>query len=841
MEHEEGVAGSSDFGGLLRRYRLRARLSQEALAERAKMSANGIGALERGYRRTPQRETLALLADALALSDEQRQEFEAAASRQAVPRRGVPVTVGPWTDLGVATLPLSLGSFVGREAELDEIAGLVSGHRLVTITGAGGVGKTQTALRVAASLGASDAITVSFVALAPLRDSSSVTATIAVALRVQELQNRSLLETLVSYLKNKTLLLILDNCEHVIAEIARVANALLAFCPGLRILATSREPLKTAGEFCYRLPSLSAPPADRAALLTAGDATAYGAIALFYDRARSADHHYHLADDLVAPIAELCRRLDGIPLAIELAAARVKVLSIQSLVEKLQDRFRILTGGDRMAPPRQQTMRATIDWSYSLLDNKEQRVFERLSIFASGCALESAIAVCAGDDVTADEILDVLTALVDKSLVNAEINGTECRYRLLESFRQFAAERLTAVGQQELISRRFALACFDLAQQLNHSFEFGPEHVWRTMLDAELHNWRAALAWCLSERRDVERGQRLAAQLRPALGFFVADGRLWLDLALELVDEQTPRDLLAELYSARARVAEAYRDCEAALRYNEAALLLFGSASDPFEIAWAQFGAGWSLRCVGRHSEARDRLQEALLVRKHGNCRVVGCSLRHLGVLSIEEHDFAAARNYNAEAMKVFRELGQSFEIAWCEWQLGDLAMYEGNPEAALQTDLEVLETFRRFNFHARGTMFVLNHATARLIVLGRYDESLRYADEALDLVSENGPAVTACLLESVAAAVALRDRDEKTAEDSCAKAARLLGFAQVQPRESPRSRSWWQDQHIRAIDTLRNSMGRDAVARCIVEGGMLTEEEAAELARSLCTQKGRV
>ena len=253
----------------------------------------------------------------------------------------------------------------------------------------------------------------------------------------------------------------------------------------------------------------------------------------------------------------------------------------------------------------------------------------------------------------------------------------------------------------------------------------------------------------------------------------MADGHSgWISLLNSLTSR--PRATSSELYSARARVAEAYRDCEAALRYNEAALSLFGSASDPFEIAWAHFGAGWSLGAsegIPRLVNVCKRLSSS---RKHGNCRVVGCSLRHLGVLSIEEHDFAAARNYNAEAMKVFRALGQSFEIAWCEWQLGDLEMYEGNPEAALQTDLEVLATFRRFKFHARGTMFVLNHATARLTALGRYDESLRYADEALDLVSENGPAVTASLLESVAAAMALRDRDEKTAEDSCAKAARL-------------------------------------------------------------------
>ena len=224
------------------------------------------------------------------------------------------------------------------------------------------------------------------------------------------------------------------------------------------------------------MPSLSAPPADRAARLTAGDATAYGAIALFYDRARSADHHFHLTDDLVAPIAELCRRLDGIPLAIELAAARVKVLSIQSLAEKLQDRFRILTGGDRMAPPRQQTMTRAND-RLELQAARQQRTTrfraalhfrQRLHARKRRCRLRRRRCDC-------NELLDSLTRRSSISrCVNAEINGTECRYRLLESFRQFAAERLTAVGQKELTSRRFALACFELAKQLNRSFEFGP-------------------------------------------------------------------------------------------------------------------------------------------------------------------------------------------------------------------------------------------------------------------------------------------------------------------------------------------------------------------------------
>ena len=274
-KHDRGrgrSSGSSPFGILLRRYRVAAGFAQKALAERARMRARGIGALERGYRRTPQRETLALLVSALALSKEQHAEFKAAAARSVLLGRGASVTVGPWGDGAAAALPLALTSFVGRETQLNQIAVLVRDHRLITITGAGGVGKTQTALHVATALSEAGDIPVCFVGLAPIGDPSLVAATIASALGVQEMPNRPLLETLVAYLKNKSLLLSLDNCEHVITEAATAARVLLAGCPRLRFLATSREPLKAAGEFSYRLPSLSIPSPNAAHDIRAADA-----------------------------------------------------------------------------------------------------------------------------------------------------------------------------------------------------------------------------------------------------------------------------------------------------------------------------------------------------------------------------------------------------------------------------------------------------------------------------------------------------------------------------------------------------------------------------------------
>lgn len=394
------------------------------------MSVAGVSALERGYRRTPQFETLTLLAAALALAEDDRRAFEAAAARGRSSRqRGqASITVGPWAGTGHAGLPLALTGFVGRESELAEIALLIRDHRLVTLTGSGGVGKTQTSLQVVATMAGTPESTVCFVGFGEITAPSLVAPAIASSLGVQELPSVPLIETIVATLRNRSLLLLLDGCEHVIEEAAAAAQAVLAGCPRVRILATSREPLAAAGERTYRLPSLSS----------------QASVALFADRAQAVDAHFALDDANVRTVTEICLRLDGIPLAIELAAAHVNVLSVSTLAERLDDRFRILIGGERTALPRQQTMRATIDWSYDLLSGPERRVFERLSAFEGGCTLEAAVAVCTGDEVAASDVPDLLWSLVNKSLVAADLERSEPRYGMLESFRQYARERLAA-------------------------------------------------------------------------------------------------------------------------------------------------------------------------------------------------------------------------------------------------------------------------------------------------------------------------------------------------------------------------------------------------------------
>ena len=427
MQEGARASGSSDFGTLLRRYRIEAGLSQEQLAERARLSLHGISALERGFRRTPQPDTVALLAGALALDDQQRAALESAAARSTLPRRrSENVTLGPWLEPAPSKLPLSLTSFIGRAAELEEIAALAQGNRLVTITGAGGIGKTQTALRAATLMAAGKIGDVHYVGLATVSEAAAVVAAIASALGVREAPNRPLLETVLADLRNQSVLLVLDNCEHVLSQAASIVETLLQSCPDLRILAISREPLNAGGERTYRLRSLNVDDACR----------------LFADRARAVDHRFVLTAESTAIVSRICRRLDGNALAIELAAARINVLSLKALAENLENHLSILDAGERTALARQQTMRATIEWSYGLLSPREQRIFERLSVLEGGGTLEIATTVCSSDDIAEHDVLEAILSLVDKSIVAAELEGAESRYRLLEPFREFARERL---------------------------------------------------------------------------------------------------------------------------------------------------------------------------------------------------------------------------------------------------------------------------------------------------------------------------------------------------------------------------------------------------------------
>jgi predicted ATPase/transcriptional regulator with XRE-family HTH domain len=827
-------SGSPGFGTLLRRYRLAAGLSQEALAERARMSIEGISALERGFRRSPQRETLELLAGALALDAEQRRDFEVAA-RTAVTRRqrNASVTVGPWPQTGTVGLPLALTTYVGRESDMDAIAKLLHEWRLVTLTGSGGVGKTRAALQAAHALGTDWEYPPRFVSLVSAVDAFMVTQNVAAAFGLQEVPNHALRETLLSNLSGKAALLILDNCEHVIDAAAQLAEALLASCPRVRILATSREPLHVAGEHAYRLPSLAVPSPKELRELSAAAILDYGAIALFCDRASALNHRFELTDAQVPIVAELCRHLDGIPLAIELAAARANTLSVQALTDRLGERFRLLAGGDRTALPRQQTMRAAIDWSYDMLSPPEQRIFERLSVFAGGCTLPEATQICGDEDAQEADVLDRLSTLADKSLVVADLDAAETRYGMLESFRQYAREKLAARGELEALSRRHALVYLELARALDAAAEANGDTLYRPTTGSELENWRAALNWSLVARNDVRLGQDLAAALDWFWHTFAPiEGRRWLQAAAQEIDEGTPAGILARLSYAQANIALLVGSETEQLAHAEAALAHYRALDDALGIAQAQSRVGSILIWTEQIQEGTAVLHEALAAaRRLKNGRLTAFVLRALGMASVQNHDYPTARRYAAEAVEALEAMGATLTAA----VVADLADYEfaaGNPELAVQRAAAQLAILREANMAPHTIASRLKTLACYLNALDRYEEAERCARESLDLACEHELEYIAVrALQRLAATAALRAQTAtEGSRDTWTRAAHILGFARVRSIALHIEPTLLEQQELdRVLAVLRNAIGEAAVAEATQVGERMSQEQAID------------
>jgi predicted ATPase/class 3 adenylate cyclase/DNA-binding CsgD family transcriptional regulator len=418
-------------------------------------------------------------------------------------------------------LPVQLTSFVGRGAEIDDVRQILAADRLVTLTGAGGVGKTRLAIQVASQMAGDFDDGVWYVDLAPIADPSLVPVAMAGALGLPDQPGHSTTETLIRFVEGRRMLVVLDNCEHLLDAVAELTVALLSACPGLRLLATSREPIGVDGEVIWRVPSLSVDDE---------------AVDLFADRARRARSDFAMADDDLHAVREICRRLDGMPLAIELAAARVRALSLEEIAGSLHDRFRLLTGGRRTAVRRQQTLRASVDWSHALLTESERVLFRRLAAFMGGFDLPAARAVAGGTEVERYQVLDQLTLLVDKSLVVADDTGGQMRYRLLETVRQYALEKLGESGDADAVRTRHRDYYTELAAVLDAPAATG--HQRRVeQVETEIDNLRAAFAWS-RENLDIELALQIASALQP---LWLTRGRLreglsWMDAALADVD-----------------------------------------------------------------------------------------------------------------------------------------------------------------------------------------------------------------------------------------------------------------------------------------------------------------
>jgi non-specific serine/threonine protein kinase len=685
----EGAGGApgaptAAFGALLRGHRRTAGLTQEALAERAGLSRRGLQRLESGDAR-PYPATLAALAAALDLEPREAARLRAAAA----PRRGAAAPAN-----GLTNLPLQLTSFVGREDELAAVSVLVAAHRLVTLTGPGGVGKTRLALQIAAEVRPAYADGVWLVDLAALPDPALVPQAVAGAVGVREEPGRPLLATLTDALRPRHLLLVLDNCEHLLDACARLADALLRACPRLRILATSREALGVPGDVPWRVPSLAVP--DALQPLQAPHLWAYAAARLFIDRAQAALPGFAVTDRGAGAVAQVCRRLDGIPLAIELAAARIRTFTPDQLLPRLEDRFRLLTGGSRTALPRQQTLRATVDWSYALLSASEQALFARLSVFAGGWTLDAAEAVCADGAVDRFEVDDLLGRLVDKSLVGADDfpDGSR-RYRLLETLRQYARERLQERGDAAPLHARHA-AYFGgdwCATVLGAAASGGPwppsawdRRAWHEQTSREHENLRAALRW-FADAGAVEPGLRLSLALS---GYWfhqrsMSEGAQWLGafLAADAGRRTAPVALRAQALDAAGHLAQLLGDYEASTRLRAEGVGLWREVGDAAQLAVALIALGADHWLHGEYARAEAVVQEALgAARRRGDPGSVCRCLRLLAQVARVRRDFDRAAALLEESLTVAGDAAP-FHALRAHCLLGRIAFERGRHREA--------------------------------------------------------------------------------------------------------------------------------------------------------------
>ncbi len=714
-------------------------------------------------------------------------------------------------------LPLQLTSFVGREHEVGEIKRLLQNNRLVTLVGAGGAGKTRCAIHVGAEVLEGFGDGVWLVDLAPISDASVLTAEVAQTLGVREERNRPLLESVAAYLKNQRLLLILDNCEHVIDEARNVLTTILRACPDVRVLTTSRESLGIGGEQVFRLPSLAVPPAGEA--VTAQSALRYDAVALFSERARAADIRFEIGDENAAYVSEIARRLDGIPLAIELGAARIKVLSPQQLAQKLNARFRVLTGGDRSALPRHQTLRATIDWSFDLLTERERALFRKLSIFAGGCTLPAAAEICGGDGMIDElDVLDSISSLVDKSLVVVESFGDHRRYRMLVSMREYGLERLAEVNEAEVTAARHARFFATLLKELAPRVDALDDAEWRRVLLPEIDNLRAAIEWTIFKRHEPEIGLRLlAAMAWPELITTSQEALTWFEAAAQLVDAMP--DPLVHACILRQRVAlesQVGRPLAGREQTAQQAVQLARAASDADEIARALTTLGSCLRSAGRFDEADRILTEAYQTPQLLSPITTNMVLRAWAVTDLQRGEVEIARRRFSEVARLERPGSEAHASALLN--LGELEFATGNVQAAREAAAQAKETYGRLN--SVYLLLVLSNLSAYAIAAGEIDDARTHLREALHVLKRSVSRWSVPVLEHHAHFAALIGDHER--------AVVLLGFTDAQylsrgeVREATERRGY-----ERLMGLLAEVYAADELTRRIGEGARLTEEQA--------------
>jgi predicted ATPase/class 3 adenylate cyclase len=734
-------------------------------------------------------------------------------------------------DLRPNNLPVLLTSFIGREGEIVAVRQALGKERLVTLIGAGGSGKTRLALQVSAEVLEDFPEGIWFVDLAALSDPVFVPQVVATVLKLHEESGRTIQESLVEHLRAQRVLLILDNCEHLVQACARLAESMLQSCPSLKVLATSREALEIPGEHLLVVPTLSLPKTEllkENRMKNLPIIRCSEAVRLFEERAASVQPGFRLTEENALAAAQICQHLDGIPLAIELAAARIRMLSPAQILARLDDRFHFLTGGSRTALLRQQTLQALVEWSHDLLSNSEKVLFRRLSVFVGGWTLEAAESICEGGELARSTILDLLCHLADKSLVLAEPAGESMRYRMLETIRQFAQARLQAAGEQGDLQRRHLDTFSRFVQESQKGLTGQEPSPWLKMLDAEKDNLYTALTWAIQSGED---GNITAQEMTGGLWMWwtgrgaLSEGRQWLQKALE--GSQKPLGARAKALAGLAIMVWMQGDLAETSQFLAESLSIL-RALEPLDkpvLAHAVHIQGHTALDQANYSEAEQAFQESLdLYQELDDPYWVGTLISDLGMVAYHQGDYASARKYQEQSLALFKDLGNNEITSQTLHRLGEIARLEGDytrAEECYETCLHIYQEMGMklqiaSNLHKLG--YVAQYHGDFPKARKRFSESLSIQREA-----GNKQGIAECLA-GLAGLAAVTEQPMR--------AIRLYAAAQAVLEASniplaPADLVEWQRDHARACAQLEQA----ACDQAREEGQKMGMEQAIEYA----------
>ncbi len=803
------------FGEVLRESRLAVDLSQEALAEAADVSLAAISSYERGLRLAPHRKTVQALADALSLFGKPRSEFEAAALRRRVLR-----PVAELCSPAVGNLPLESTSFVGRDREVDEATELLYKNRLLTVTGPGGIGKTRLALQVASRLRPMPEGGAWFIDFSSIHDPRLIENRIASVLGLTVTTVEGIIDNIVEGLRGRDVLLVFDNCEHLTDAVGTIVTAVLERCPRALLLATSRERLRVNAECVYRIAPLSMPSETPVNALLA---RAFSAVALFVERCERSDAQFVLTDQRVGAVVDICRRLDGIPLALELAAARLTTLGLNDLRSEIALHVETLAGGYRDKPARHQTLRATLDWSFSLLTEAERLLLERLAIFRGGCTLAAAKTVCIDERLHADTIAALLSSLVEKSLVILDTRTDRSRYVLLEATRAYAFEKMKASGSQADLARRHAEWCAAFADDTSRTILAIPVSAWLGDVGHEFGNIYQGVEWGFSAEGDIVVAGRIVGGLR---AFWSQRGRVGELYALtsrilERLDVAANPSVAAAVYLAHS-MGEA--DAFDILRTATDICKRLGDTSGLLSCYMAH---AYYHGVNGRIAELQNAVDDGIaLARACGMTRAVPLFLAYGAQVDIARERYDDARETLLHAFDLMTAAGSLDCMVILS--LAELELRLGEAEAAA----------RRAEWYATAADAVgesVNAAGARALAAScwlRVGES-EHAEELARATLR-----TASRLDNIEVkASVIMTLATVAAPARPAHAARLLGFAGGTLRQGGHTGNDNCEYCVAGTQLsqmLQDQLGSDELARYVRQGGMYTDDAAMKEALTI-------